>query len=122
MGTIETTLNALFSVYGRTKMIEMLTLDAGNSSTSVAQLLRTLGADYFLTLKSGQGRLHQLALEKLESLDGGKAVFTTCTEERGKTICYTVWRHQLDVDMGWKDAAEIVRVERVVAGDDGVTG
>ena len=121
MGTIETTLKALFSVYGRTKMIEMLTLDAGNASASVAHLLRSRGVDYFLTLKSGQGRLHQRALEKLERLEGSEAVFTTCTEERGKTICYTVWRHLLDVDMGWKDAAEIVRVERVVAGDEEVT-
>lgn len=120
-GTIKTTLTALFSAYGRMKMVERITLDAGNSTREVAKLLHDRGVDYLMALKSSQGALHSLALEKLEGLGAGKAEFCTSFDERGKRICYTVWCHRLMKETGWEGARWLIRVERVVGGDDEVT-
>ncbi len=117
-GTIETTLTALFSAFGRTKIIEMVTVDAGNATKDVAKKLHARDVDYFMALKSLQGALHRLAAEKLAELDGSEAEFCTCFDERGKTIGYTVWRHRLDDNLGWEGAGEVIRIERVVAGED----
>lgn len=118
--TIDQTLEALFAAYGRTGMVQMVTLDAGNASKSVARRLRHKGVDYFMAVKTPQGELHELALKQLDKLPGVLAEFQHGRDERGKRICYSVWRHRIDGDFGWQGARQLVRVERVVADDDGV--
>lgn len=118
--TIEQTLEALFSAYGRTNMVQMVTLDAGNVSKAVARRLRSKGIHYFMALKMPQGEIHERALERLENLPGAAAEFMCGFDERGQRMSYTVWRHEIDGDHGWQDARQLVRVERVVADDDGV--
>ena len=72
-----------------------------------------------MALKMPQGELHQLALKSLEQLPGCLAEFQDGRDERGKRISYSVWRHVIEGDHGWKGARQLVRVERVVADDNG---
>lgn len=118
-GTIAQSLRALLEVYGRTKMVEMVTMDAGNTSREVAELLRSRGVDYLMTIKSIQGRLHRLAVETLGAMGGAEAEVCLSHNERGKMVCYSVWTRPIEGDYGWQGARQLVRVERVVAGDDG---
>lgn len=118
-GTIQASLRALLSAYEKTTMVEMVTLDAGNTSIGVAKLLRAHSVDYFMSLKSSQGRMHQLAVDTLEKRDGSQAELCRTHDEKGKTVCYSVWTHRLDDNLGWAGARQLVRIERVVAGDDG---
>ncbi len=98
--------------------VELVTLDAGNSSLESAKSVRKHGAHYFMALKGGQGALHTLAQHHLGEASGQRPLFSTSVEQRGKTICYSVWVHELDEGHGWQDARQLVRVERVAAGDE----
>jgi len=118
-GTIELTLQCFFRAYGRMKIAELVTFDAGNSKPESAKKVRDHGADYFMAIKQSQGALHTLALTSLGELDATQAKLSTNTNERGKTICYTVWTHELDEETyGFKDARQLIRIERVAIGDD----
>ena len=100
-------------------MVEMVTMDAGNTSREVVELLSSRGVDYFMAIKSTQGGLHRLAVETLGDSGGAEAALCASHNERGKMVCYSVWIHRLDTDHGWQGARQLVRVERVVASDDG---
>ena len=113
--TIEATLRALFQAYGRTGMIERVTLDAGNATEDVAALLQRRKVAYLMAVKSSQGALHSLAVDILGSVPGNQADFRMVVEERGKTICYTVWTHRLDDEHGWSGARQLIHVERIAA-------
>jgi predicted transposase YbfD/YdcC len=118
MNTIEQTLEALFAAYGRTRIVQMVTLDAGNTSKAVARRLRARKVDYFMAVKTPQGAVHELAQEHLAERAGIEAEFQCSFDERGKRINYTVWRHRIDGDHDWEDARQLIRVERVVADDE----
>ncbi|QDG53158.1 ISAs1 family transposase [Persicimonas caeni] len=117
-GAIELTVSALMSAYGRTKLIERVTLDAGNATPEVAQMLQGRDIDYLMSLKVGQGRLWEHAVDTLGDREGRQADHRDVVEERGKTICYSVWREKLDGEYGFEGARQVVRIERVVAGDE----
>jgi predicted transposase YbfD/YdcC len=118
--TIAQTLEMLLGAYGRTNMVEMVTLDAPNTSKAVARPLHRKGVDYFIAIKMPQGQLHELAVDCLGQLPGNEAEFRCSFDERGKRICYSVWRQPIDAEHGWEGARQLVRVERVVASDEGV--
>jgi hypothetical protein len=99
-------------------MVEMVTLDAPNTSKAVARPLHRKGVDYFMAIKMPQGRLHELAVDCLGQLPGNEAGFRCSFDERGKRTCYSVWRQPIEA--GWEGARQLVRVERVVASDEGV--
>ena len=120
-GTIETTLGALFDAYGRTNIVEMVTLDAGNATPSAARKLQRRDVDYLMAIKTPQGAIHQKAVDTLADKPGNQAETRIRYREDGKTVCYTVWTHRLDNKLGWQGAAQVVRVERVVVDDDGDT-
>ncbi|MGM0558650.1 MAG: hypothetical protein ACQEVA_19850 [Myxococcota bacterium] len=71
--TILETLRALFSGYGRSKMVEMVTFDAGNTRPEAADYIRSKGAHYFLALRSNQGAIHKMALEEMAQAPGNQA-------------------------------------------------
>ena len=120
-GTIETTLAALLDGYGRTNIVELVTLDAGNATPEAARKLQCRNVDYLMAIKTPQGAVHRKAVDTLGELPGNQAETTICYREDGKTVCYTVWTHQLDDDLGWAGARQLVGVERLVAEDDGET-
>lgn len=119
--TIELTVSALLSAYGRTKIIERVTLDAGNATPEVARDLGQRSVDYFMAVKTAQGQLHEHAVDTLGDRAGNKADHRVVVDERGKMICYSVWCAQLEDNLGFEGARHIVRIDRVVASDDDAT-
>lgn len=120
IGTILSTLRGLLDAYARSSMVELVSLDAGNSSSAVAELLVDHDVDYLMRLKSGsQKRLHERAIELLAERDARQAQWSRSEDARGKRECVTMWTHRLEEQPGqWKGARRLVRVERVVAGDE----
>ena len=74
-----------------------------------------------MAIKTPQGAVHRKAVDTLGEQPGNQAQTTIRYREDGKTVCYTVWTHQLDDNPGWDGARQLVRVERVVTEDDGDT-
>ena len=120
-GTIELTVATLLKAYGRTGLVERITLDAGNATPKVAEKLTGCGVDYFMALKTGQGALYRHAKDLLEARLGRSAGHRVVVQERGKMICYTVWQAALADDHGFEGARQVVRIERVVADDEDAT-
>lgn len=120
-GTIRQTLRGLFSAYGRTNIVEMVTADAGNATPKAAELIQRNGADYFLALKHPQGQLYAKAVDCLGGLTAGQADLSVSQDERGKRICHTLWAQPIEETFSWQGAQWLVRIERVVADDAGVT-
>lgn len=118
-GTILKTLRALFGHYGKTKMVELVTMDAGNTTKDVAGYIAEQQADYFLAIKSVQGRLFELAEQKLGPHAEARPVYSTSEEYNGQTVCYTVFSHSLPEGWGeYETARQVFRIERVAAGDE----
>ena len=106
------------SAYGRTSLIGRITVDAGNATPDAATLLSTQQVDYFMALKEAQGKLYQHAVDEMDELGGTKAVFRTQHDERGQTICYSVWQTELHDCVGFEGARQVFRIERVAACDE----
>ena len=118
-GTIKQTLGALFEHYKRTKMVELVTMDAGNTTKEVAALIARHSADYFLAIKSVQGELFELAEQALGPEAEARPAYSTTEEYNGQTVCYSVFCHQLP--QGHRDyetARQVFRIERVAATDE----
>jgi predicted transposase YbfD/YdcC len=118
-GTILKSLRALFGHYGKTKMLELVTMDAGNTTKEVAAYIAAQQADYLLALKSVQGHLFELAGQKLGPDAPAKPVYTRSEEYNGQTVCYTVFSHSLVEGHGdYSSARQLFRIERVAATDE----
>lgn len=121
-GTIEQTLRGVLGAYGRRELIEMVTMDAGNSCKKVARLLCDHNTDYLMAIKRNQGVLHDEAHERLGEKSGIEASFTHTEQVNGETRTYSVWTTEIEEGFeGWKGARQLVRIERVTVGNDGET-
>jgi len=115
IGAMPSLLRELSHAYGRTGMIEMLTMDAGNISMDVArQIVDELGLDYFAQIKSDQGEIHKEAVRSLHLRRKSSASATLKTSQNGAAVTYHLWVEGLG-DHGWLDwhhARQLVRVRR----------
>jgi predicted transposase YbfD/YdcC len=119
LGTIMQTLGSLFSHYGKSRMVELVTMDAGNTTQAAAAYIASQCADYFLAVRSPQGTIFELAEQQLSSKSGVQAIFRYYEECRGQSICYTVWRYDLpNGQPGYASARQLFRIERVAAGEN----
>lgn len=118
--TIEATLSALWSAYGRTKMVEMVTLDSGNASPEAARWLRdpSRQVEYFMAVKQPQGQLREVAKRHLSARKPTDSDYQTMVRQRGADIYYTVYSEQLRCDCGFKDARQVFRIDRRVVRDN----
>lgn len=121
-GTIEQTLRGALEAYGRRELIEMVTMDAGNSCKKAAQLLCDQNTEYLMAIKGNQGGLHDEAVERLGEKSGVEAPFTHTEQVNGETRTYSVWTTEIEEGLeGWKGAQQLVRIERVTVDNDGET-
>lgn len=103
-------------------MVELVTMDAGNTTKDVAAYIAKQQADYFLAIKSVQGHLFDLAENKLGPDSPARPVYTRSEEYNGQTVCYSVFRHSLpDGFGGYETARQLFRIERVAATDEKVS-
>lgn len=115
IGAMPRLLRELSDAYGRTGLIEVLTMDAGNISLPVAtQIVEDLGLDYFAQIKSDQGELHKEAVRSLSRRRVSTASATLTASQNGTSVTYHLWVADLG-NHGWLDwhhARQLVRVRR----------
>jgi len=119
-GMIEHTLLSLLANFSSTDLCEMFVMDAGNTCLRAANWLQLRRRSYFMTLKANHGRLHTEAVAQLGSADHDlrRPDLTIIERRGGKDVRYRVWQHELEAGFeGWTHARQLVRVERIVAGD-----
>jgi len=115
IGAMPDLLKQLHSVYGRTKLFEVLTTDAGNTSLKVnGQIVDDLHLDYFSQIKCEHGELYKEAERALGRRNINDAGFSYTDTQNGDVVTYHVWHQDLG-DEGWLDwthARQLVRVQR----------
>jgi hypothetical protein len=100
--------------YGRTRLFEMLTTDAGNTSLEAASRIVRAGWQYFSQIKSVHGTLHDEAVAQLAKRRKDRCHASCADKQNGLAVTYRLWRHDL-TDCGWLDwthARQLVRVQR----------
>lgn len=114
-GEITRTLEALFETYGRTKMLQRITVDAGNMYRKTARTIIERGSDYFGALKErAQGELYDRAVDWLgdRTVEEADAIHTETSH--GKTLTYRVWQMKIaEGTCGWEGTRQLVRIQRV---------
>lgn len=115
-GAMPALIDDVLCVYGRTKLVEMFTTDAGNTSLKVATKLVDRGYAYFMQFKAEHGNLHKEAFRALGRLDETKADATYTDKQQGCIVIYHAFVYDLE-GAGWLDwthARQIIRVQRIV--------
>ena len=121
VGAIGKAVSELVAAYRRTKLVELVTMDAGNTCRKVAEDLVSQGVAYFLTIKSVQGSIFEEAVRVLADEACPVAVASASEERSGNMVAYQVFMHDLSEAgwLEWEHARQVVRVERVVSDDEG---
>lgn len=119
-GEITNTLEALFNTYGRTKMLQRITVDAGNMYRKTARTVCDRGADYFGALKEhAQGDLYDCAVEGLGDRPDEEADATHTETSHGKTLTYRVWQMPIaEGTCGWEGTRQLIRIQRVAVDNE----
>jgi hypothetical protein len=115
-GAIPELIDDILRVYGKTKLVEMFTTDAGNSSLKVATKLVERDYDYFMQLKSEHGNLHDEAIRVLGVRNESEADASYTDKQQGCVVTYHGFIYDLE-GVGWLDwthARQIIRVRRIV--------
>jgi predicted transposase YbfD/YdcC len=116
IGAMPALLEELRRIYGRTKIIEMVTTDAGNTSLNVATfVVDKMRLHYFAQIKSEHGDLHTEAVRQLSRRRTQSADATYTDTQNGYVVTYHVWRADLAEHgwLSWRHARQLVRVQRV---------
>ena len=111
-GTFASFLDELSELYGRTGLLEVLSLDAGFTSKKNAQCVLAKGLHYIMALKDE--RVRKATKVAKEILSAKKPV---CTEEEvvnGQKITRSLYRCSVPELNGWEGARELWRVAKEV--------
>ena len=114
LGSMPALLRELKAAYGRTRLFELVTTDAGNTSLAVASLSVALGWHYFAQIKSVQGAIFEEAERALGNRPDEDADASYVDTQNGQIISYHLWRCDLS-DAGWLQwthARQLIRVRR----------
>ena len=121
-GAMPDLIDEVLRVYGKTKLVEMFTTDAGNTSLGVATKLVGRGYAYFMQFKAEHGNLEKEAYRVLGRLDETEADETYTDKQQGKIVTYHAFVYDLE-GAGWLDwthARQIIRIQRTA--EDPTTG
>lgn len=114
-GAMPDLIDDLLRIYGRTKMVQMFTTDAGNTSLGVATKLVEQDYAYFMQFKAEHGNLYREATLVLGRRDETEADKTVSDKQNGWAVSYYAYVYDLE-GAGWLDwthARQIVRVQRI---------
>jgi len=114
IGSMPALLDELRLAYGRTRLFDLVTTDAGNTSLGVAGKIVEHGWNYFAQIKSGQGALFEEAVRALGHLSAERADASYVDTQNGQVIQYHAWRYDLSKQgwLDWTHARQLVRVQR----------
>jgi len=120
MGHFESAFDALMSVYGRTKLFQVVTYDAGATSKANAKQVIDAGKDYVFALKLTQPELYaELALPLAERDD--EDAKTVDHKNNHTTEVRRLYLESLPDGMPeWEHLRTVLRVERTLEDEDGV--
>lgn len=122
IGSMPALLDELKAAYGRTRLFDLVTTDAGNTSLGVAGKIVEQGYRYFAQIKSGQGTLFEEAERALGQRSTACANDSYVDMQNGQVISYHAWQYDL-LKQGWLDwthARQLIRVQRTA--EDPKTG
>lgn len=114
IGSMPALLTELKTAYGRTRLFQWVTTDAGNTSLKTAAMTLEIGCEYFGQIK-GDHDLHREAVRTLEARTENESAATYADKQNGTVVTYHAWRHDLGEEgwLGWTHARQLVRIERV---------
>lgn len=117
-GQFPAMLKELELTYGRTRLYDVVTADAGNTSIAAGTYLTSRKVDYFFAIKSPNGDIHAEALRRLESAE---PAWTKVEVRNGKSVVYSVFVASMPAGyLDWSSGRQLVRVERQVVGESDV--
>lgn len=122
IGALPALLDRLHRAYAHTKLFDLVTADAGNTSAQTATQMRRYGWHYLLRIKANQPEMLAEAQRLLADLGQDSAQVTFGDKQNGKAVCYKVWTYDLDTDgyLNYGHARQFIRVYRYTV--DVVTG
>lgn len=118
-GAFSALLDKLKSLYGNTKLLEVISIDAGITSIKNAQAIKDAGLDYIMALKNAAwSKMTQEAITLLE----GEVQLTQTEHFNGKDITRNLYRCPAPNHLTqWQHAREIWRVEKITTSTAGST-
>lgn len=114
IGSMPTIVDELKQAYGHTRLFQLVTTDAGNTSLEAMSRIVEAGWHYFAQIKSVQATLHAEALRVLQKRPKTRS-HATCTDtQNGRLVTYHLWRYDLSAQgwMDWYHARQLIRVQR----------
>jgi predicted transposase YbfD/YdcC len=115
IGAMPDLLKEIHAVYGCTRLLDLITTDAGNTALKVnGQIVNDLRLGYFSQIKCEHGEIYKEAERALGTRKNEKADFSYTDTQNGDVVTYHVWHYDL-TDQGWLDwthARQLVRVQR----------
>lgn len=117
-GAFPELLKKLGELYGRTKLLEVLSIDAGITSIKNAQAIKDAGLDYIMALKNAAwSKMTQQAVAILaENLTSAEVEYVN-----GKRITRNLYRSPAPVLPQWQHAREVWRVEKITETETSTT-
>lgn len=118
IGQAPATLRKLFAAYRNTSLIDIVTLDAGNTSAEVADVIVQAGKRYLMALKGNQPETER---EAHRLLDSAEAVVVSPVElERGSRVQRRLYVADVAGQLlNFPSARLLLRVRRTVSRPDG---
>ena len=115
IGSMPALVDELEQAYGKTRLFEIITTDAGNTSLEAATRMVEAGWHYFAQIKTTHASLHAEAVRMLGRRPKARS-HATCTDtQNGLLVTYHVWSSDLG-EQGWMDwchARQLIRVLRI---------
>lgn len=109
-GALPTFIEHLVKLYGRTNLLEVVSVDAGITSKKNASYLTSCGINYIMALKNKRSsRMTQLAIALLGKDEQPLQVEREYSN--GKTVTRSLYRSTAPEVKGWESATEVWRVD-----------
>lgn len=113
IGEMRRLLPELFQYYGKTDMLQVLTMDAGNTSEAVCASILERGAHYVGRIESNLGHIHTDA-ERSLGQQGDELATARCADKvNGCVVEHVIWTESLPTGFSnWKHVRQRARIER----------
>lgn len=116
-GALPAFIDQLIELYGRTKLLQVISVDAGVTSKKNAKYLSERGIGYIMALKNQ--RCSRMTQEAVRLFADSKPLRVECEHCNGKHITRSVYRSEAPSVSGWESAKEVWRIDSEVQHSNG---
>jgi Transposase DDE domain len=110
-GAFQAFIEQLIRLYGRTKLLQVVSVDAGITSKKNAKYLSERSIGYIMALKNQ--RSSRMTQEAIRLFENSKPVRIECEHCNGKRTTRSVYRSEAPSVSGWESAKEVWRIDSV---------